>query len=52
VIIGTNLCEVITIMYDTNTINVTIYLLKALHAEKKKKMGIIELSKILRMSTL
>jgi hypothetical protein len=34
-IIGTNLCGVITIMCDINTINVTFYLLKVLHAPKK-----------------
>ena len=36
-IIGINICGVITIMCDTNTINVTFYLLKVLHAQKKKK---------------
>ena len=40
-------------MYDTNTINVIFYLLKVLHAKKKKKsVGIIELSKKLRVGTL
>ena len=42
-------------MCDTNTINVTFYLLKVLHAQKKKrkkKVGIVELSKKLRMDTL
>ena len=34
-IIDTNIREVITIMCDTNTINVTFYLLKVLHALKK-----------------
>jgi hypothetical protein len=44
VIIGTNICRIITIMCDTNTINVTFYLLKVLHAQKKSE-GIVELSK-------
>jgi hypothetical protein len=35
VVIGTNIYGVITIMYGTNTINVTFYLLKVLHAPKK-----------------
>ena len=43
-IIGTNICGVITIMCDTNTINVTFYLLKVLHAQKKN-VGIVELFK-------
>ena len=34
-IIGINICGVIIIMYDTNTINVTFYLLKVLHTLKK-----------------
>ena len=34
-IIGINICRVITIMCDINTINVTFYLLKVLHALKK-----------------
>ena len=50
-IIDTNICEVITIMCDTNTINVTFYLLKVLHA-LKKSMCIVELSKNLRVGTL
>jgi hypothetical protein len=52
VIIGTNICEVIIIMCDTNTINVTFYPLKALQAQKKKKLSIVELSKKLRVDTL
>jgi hypothetical protein len=57
VIIGINICRVIIIMCDTNTINVTFYLLKVLHAlkkkkEKKKSVGIVELSKKLRVDTL
>ena len=35
-IIGISICGIITIMCDTNTINVTFYLLKVLHALKKK----------------
>ena len=42
-IIGTNISGVITIMCDTNTFNVTFYLLKVLHAQKKS-VSIIELS--------
>jgi hypothetical protein len=38
-------------MCDTNTINVTFYLLKVLHA-LKKSMFIVELSKNLRVGTL
>ena len=49
-IIGTNICGVITIMCDTNTINMTFYQLKVQH--KKKNVDIIELSKKLRMDTL
>ena len=51
VIIGTNICGVITIMCDINTINMTFYLLKVLHA-LKKSVGITELSKKLRMDIL
>ena len=50
-IIGINICGVITKMCDTNTINVTFYLLKVLHA-LKKSVGTVELSKKLRMNTL
>ena len=35
-IIGTNICGIITIMCDINTIDVTFYLLKVLHIQKKK----------------
>ena len=42
-IIGTNICEVITIMCDTNIINVIFYLLKVL--KKKKSESIVKLSK-------
>jgi hypothetical protein len=37
VIISTNICGVISIMCDTNTINITFYLLKVLMHKKKKK---------------
>jgi hypothetical protein len=39
-------------MCDTNTINVTFYLLKVLHTLKKKSVSIVELSKKLRLDTL
>ena len=42
---------VIIIMCDTNIINVTFYLLKILHAQKKN-VDIVELFKKLRMDTL
>jgi hypothetical protein len=51
VIIGINICGVITIMCDTNIINVTFYLLKVLHA-LKKSMSTVELFKKLRVGTL
>ena len=35
-IIGTNICGVITIMCDTNTINMTFFLLKVQHTQNKK----------------
>jgi hypothetical protein len=37
VIISINIYGVIAIMCDTNTINMTFYLLKVLHAPNKKK---------------
>ena len=49
-IIGINICKVITIMCDTNTINVTFYLLKVLHALKKVWV-LLNYPKKLRMDT-
>ena len=54
-IIGTNICGVITITCDIDIINVTFYLLKVLHThlkKKKKSVSIVELSKKLKMDTL
>ena len=50
-IIGTNICGVITIMCDTNTINMTFFLLKVQHTHKKN-VDIVKLSKKLRVDTL